>query len=52
MVHCTTPQVSRPGSTKSSSLPGHQGRTSPSSLDPLTIPPEDLASQVHLTPHT
>jgi len=37
-----------PGSTKSSSLPGHQGRASPSSIDPLTIPPEDLASQLTL----
>ena len=32
------------------SLPGHSGRQSPSSLDPLLVPPEDLASQV-CVPH-
>lgn len=36
------------GCTKSASLPGHSGRQSPSSLDPLLVPPEDLASQLTL----
>jgi len=36
------------GCTKSASLPGHSGRQSPSSLDPLQIQPEDLASQLTL----
>ena len=33
--------------TKSSSLPGHAGH-SPTLLDPLAVPPEDLASQLTL----
>jgi len=36
------------GCTKSASLPGHSGRMSPSSMDPLLIAPEDLASQLTL----
>ena len=33
--------------TKSSSLPGHSG-ASPTLLDPLSVSPEDLASQLTL----
>lgn len=54
LVHRPTELTHRPldpamaGCTKSASLPGHSGRQSPSSLDPLLIPPEDLASQLTL----
>jgi len=48
LVHCPYPPEHQPMSTtKSSSLPGHTGQ-SPTMLDPLAVPAEDLASQLTL----
>jgi len=46
LVHCP-PTDGNMATTKSSSLPGHAG-LSPTMLDPLAVPPEDLASQLTL----
>ena len=45
LVHC--PPADSMAATKSSSLPGH-GAGSPTLLDPLAVPPEELASQLTL----
>jgi len=47
LVHCPYPDHPPMSTTKSSSLPGHTGQ-SPTMLDPLVIPAEDLASQLTL----
>ena len=47
LVHCPPTDLNMTASTKSSSLPGHGG-VSPTLLDPLAVPPEDLASQLTL----
>lgn len=47
LVHCPYPDQPAMSTTKSSSLPGHSGQ-SPTMLDPLAIPAEDLASQLTL----
>jgi len=48
LVHCPYPPDHPPMSTtKSSSLPGHTGQ-SPTMLDPMAVPAEDLASQLTL----
>ena len=49
LVHCPPSDLNMAASTKCSSLPGHGGVSpSPSMLDPLAVPPEDLASQLTL----
>jgi len=47
LVHCPPSDSMAMATTKSSSLPGHAG-LSPTMLDPLAVPPEDLASQLTL----
>lgn len=47
LVHCPYPDQSNMSTTKSSSLPGHTGQ-SPTMLDPLAVPAEDLAGQITL----
>jgi len=47
LVHCPPSDLNMAASTKSSSLPGHGG-VSPTMLDPLAVPSEDLASQLTL----
>jgi len=47
LVHCPHPDQTTMATTKSASLPGHAGQ-SPTMLDPLAVPAEDLAGQITL----